>query len=320
MVEFASMKDDLYRRDFTVNAMAVKINKKDSGFLLDFFEGRKDLSDKVIKVLHDKSFIDDPTRIFRAVRFEQRLGFRIEKHTEYLIKHAVKRNMFHHTENQRIREELILMLKERHPEKAVLRMSKLHELRFIHPDLVLKRSIPSMFENLRKCRSWYEKYSRNLKNLDTWVMNFIPMLEGLDIVQLEDILKKFAFTRNESMKLRFYKEYTTDIIKALSARRNLLPGEIYDILSRAYPEVIIFIMARTRSVNTLKRIKEFLKHYDGVNLKVKGHDIKKQGISPGAEYQEILRKILHKKLEGKLPRKSHEIGYLKELTEKYKGE
>ena len=88
-VEFSSLRNDLYRRDFTINAMAVALNRSNFGQLIDFFDGQRHLREGVISVLHKGSFIDDPTRIFRAVRFEQRYGFKIDKHTERLIKTAI---------------------------------------------------------------------------------------------------------------------------------------------------------------------------------------------------------------------------------------
>ena len=110
-VEFSSLEDDLSRRDFTINAMAVSINKKDFGRLVDLFGGVDDLKRGLIRVMHDASFIDDPTRILRAVRFGYRLGFAIEKHTEKLIEKAMDENIFAKLSPRRIRKEMTLILK-----------------------------------------------------------------------------------------------------------------------------------------------------------------------------------------------------------------
>ena len=85
-VESGSIKMDLYRRDFTINTLAIQLNPKAFGELIDFFGGVKDIKEKVIRVLHNLSFVEDPTRVFRAIRFEQRLGFQIGKHTQNLMK------------------------------------------------------------------------------------------------------------------------------------------------------------------------------------------------------------------------------------------
>ena len=119
------IKDDLFRRDFTINAMAIAVNKKGLGRLVDFYNGRKDLKKRLIRVLHDKSFMDDPTRIFRAVRFSVRFGFRIEPHTKKLMKEAVSDGLLGEVNAGRIRKEIELFLKEKNPKKCLDVFSKL---------------------------------------------------------------------------------------------------------------------------------------------------------------------------------------------------
>jgi len=124
-VKPGAIKDDLFRRDFTINAMAVSINKKNFGRLVDFYKGQKDLKKGVIRVLHDKSFMDDPTRIFRAVRFSVRFGFKIEPHTKKLMKEAVLDGLLGEVNAGRIRKEIELFLKEKNPKKCLDVFSRL---------------------------------------------------------------------------------------------------------------------------------------------------------------------------------------------------
>jgi len=93
VVSPGTLEDDLLRRDFTINAMAISINRADFGRIIDLFDGRSDLRDKKIRILHDLSFIDDPTRILRAIRFEKRYSFSIEANTLRLLKEASRKNM-----------------------------------------------------------------------------------------------------------------------------------------------------------------------------------------------------------------------------------
>jgi tRNA nucleotidyltransferase (CCA-adding enzyme) len=124
-VKPGTIKDDLFRRDFTVNAMAISLNKKDSGKLIDFYGGQKDLKKGVIRVMHDKSFMDDPTRIFRAVRFSVRFGFRIEPHTKKLIKEAILDGLLGEVNAGRIKKEIEAFLKEKEPKKCLETFAKL---------------------------------------------------------------------------------------------------------------------------------------------------------------------------------------------------
>jgi len=124
-VKPGKIKDDLFRRDFTINAMAIAVNKKGFGRLIDFYSGQKDLKKGLIRVLHDKSFMDDPTRIFRAVKFSVRFGFKIEPHTKKLIKEAVLDGLLGEVNAGRIRKEIELFLKEKDPKKCLDIFSKL---------------------------------------------------------------------------------------------------------------------------------------------------------------------------------------------------
>jgi len=124
-VKPGTIKDDLFRRDFTINAMAISLNKKNLGKLTDFYGGQKDLKKGLIRVLHDKSFMDDPTRIFRAIRFSVRFGFKIEPHTKKLIKEAVSGGFLGDVNTGRIRKEIELFLQEKSPKRCLEIFSKL---------------------------------------------------------------------------------------------------------------------------------------------------------------------------------------------------
>jgi len=124
-VEPGTIKDDLFRRDFTINAMAIAVNRKNFGELVDFYNGRKDLKKGIIRVMHDKSFMDDPTRIFRAVRFAARFGFKIEPHTKKLIKEAISDKLLGEVNTGRIKKEIELLLKEKNPKKCLKTFAKL---------------------------------------------------------------------------------------------------------------------------------------------------------------------------------------------------
>src|SRR6185295_10740104 len=118
-VQPSSIKEDLFRRDFTINALALRLNADRFGELIDFYGGQRDLKERTIRVLHSRSFIDDPTRVFRAVRFEYRFGFRLGKETLTLIRDAVELGLFHRLSGTRLLEELILLLSEENPRRII---------------------------------------------------------------------------------------------------------------------------------------------------------------------------------------------------------
>lgn len=315
-VEFSSLKEDLFRRDFTINAMAVNINRSSFGLFVDFFGGVKDLEKKTIRILHDRSFLDDPTRIFRAVRFEQRLNFSIDRHTEYLIQHAIKQEMFSRTENQRIRDELILMLKEPNPEKAVARMKHLHELRFIHGNLSIPRDIKKRFNGIRRSVGWYRSNAKGRRQLDVWLMNLMVLLERLEPEEISEVAGKFVLTRSDTIRVLSAKKVSAKVLRALSCAGKLCPSSVYTLLEPLSHEAALYLMARTASVKARNRIKRFFREYNGVKLLIKGDDLTREGLKPGPDYSRILKEVLCGKLDGKLTTKKQEIAYLRGLLKK----
>ena len=132
-VERSSIKQDLHRRDFTINTLAIRLTPDRWGELLDFYGGRKDLDDRLIRVLHSLSLVEDPTRILRAARFEQRFGFQIEPRTAELIGNAL--DLLDRVSAERVRHELELLLAETEPERAFCRLAELNVLTVLNPDL-----------------------------------------------------------------------------------------------------------------------------------------------------------------------------------------
>src|SRR3989338_4893028 len=157
VVSPGTLRDDLFRRDFTINAMSISIMKEDFGSLIDLFEGRADLKHKKIKILHSLSFIDDPTRILRAIRFEKRYNFRLEPQTLKLLKEAVHLKMLQQVQPQRIRDELVLLLKEGRALKQIMRLRQLGGFSFIHPRLILSKNNCLFLKNIQKQVNWFKR-------------------------------------------------------------------------------------------------------------------------------------------------------------------
>ena len=147
MVTPGTLKTDLFRRDFTINAMAICLSPDRYGELIDLYRGLKDLNGKAIRILHENSFIDDATRIWRAIRYEQRLGFQIEPGTLRLLKRDV--NLLKTVGGYRLRRELELVLKEKEPEKALVRADKLGVLKALHPSIKADEWLVSRFQTAR---------------------------------------------------------------------------------------------------------------------------------------------------------------------------
>lgn len=321
-VEFGLLKDDLMRRDFTINSMAVSINTGSFGQLIDFFGAAADLRRGRIKVMHDGSFIDDPTRIFRAVRFESRFGFTIDGHTEDLIKNAIEQSMFEKVEPQRIRDELILILQEPEPVRALKRMSELEELRFIHPELSLDSDFVRLSEAIDDAISWYGKSGGRKRALDKWLIYLMALFDDLSYNTVSSICSRFVFRGSDRIRILSNKSCSTRALKVLSAGREITPSGIYRLLEPLAFEVTVLIMAKAALLGGGKaklagsRIKDFIQRYNGIRTGVRGDDIKAMGLKPSPRFKVILDKVLYGKLDGRLKTRSDEIDYVKRLLKK----
>jgi len=303
------VKDDLRRRDFTINAMAISISYADFGKFIDFFNGKNDLLCKRIRVLHNLSFIDDPTRILRAIRFEQRYRLKIEPHTYKLVKDALRRNMLEAVDKQRIRDEIILTLKENEPIKYIKRINKLVGLTFFSPKLKLAKAKSLHLEKAKKEIAWFRTVFPKKRIIDIWLIYLMVILEGLDRARLVYLCKRFAFRMGEEKRIISYRT-AFDRADKLLDRKDVTPSKIYKLLEPLSYEVIILIKAATKKSRVKKGIKDFLMIYNGIRIHVTGEDLKNLGIKPGPLFKKILLKLLYAKIDYQFKTKEEELDFL----------
>jgi tRNA nucleotidyltransferase (CCA-adding enzyme) len=318
-VQFSSLKEDLIRRDFTINAMAVSVNPGSFGQLIDFFGGERDLSRGRIKVLHDGSFIDDPTRIFRAVRFEARFAFAIDHRTGELIKNALDASMFDKVEPQRIRDELVLILKEPEGLRAIRRMAELDELRFIHPRLKLDSDITRLCGAADAAMAWFDSSGPRKRPLERWIIYLMALFDDLSYNTVSSICSRFVFRGSDRIRILSYKRRSSKVLKALAWGEGMAPSRVYRLLEPLAFEVTVLMMAKAASDSgagsqlAISRIKDFLREYNGTRTAIKGDDIKALGLKPSKRFKLILQKVLYRKIDGKLRTKRDELEYVRKL-------
>jgi tRNA nucleotidyltransferase (CCA-adding enzyme) len=317
VVESGSLRDDMFRRDFTVNAMALQITGAGYGRLVDFFGGRKDLEDKKLRVLHPASFIDDPTRILRGIRFEQRYDLVFDKSTLELLKEAVKRSMLERVEPQRLRDELIFLLKEDKPFKIVKRMAGLTGFSFINPELRMSAETARVFAALERWVRWFDEHSPKPRKLDSWLVFFMGLIGSLSIHEVHAVCRRFVFTKGEEKRIISSVEKCEQVIRALR-KKTVRRSDIFHMLEPLSYEVIIMMLAQTDSDVVATRIKGFLKVSHGTKISVSGHDLGAWGLKPGPHYQSIFREVLNAKLDGKLKNKAEELLLAKKIVSELK--
>jgi tRNA nucleotidyltransferase (CCA-adding enzyme) len=315
-VEFATLKDDLIRRDFTVNAMAISLNDHEFGTLIDFFDGVSDLSGKAIRALHNKSFIDDPTRILRAVRLEQRLKFAIEPHTASLIRKSIEKEIYKKVEEPRLRDEIVLILKEKDPLKIIKRLDEFAALKVIHPRLKANKNMKELIASVDEACLWYQDNSPKRRSLEKWLIYLMALFNDISYDGTLYFCNKFELRRGDTLRIMSYKNDGGRILKTLNAKRKILPSKIYHLLEPLSHEVMLLLMAVSRSDTGRGRIKEFFHKYNGMRPLIRGEDLKALGVKAGPHFGKIMERVLDKKLDGKLKSKEKEIEYAKKLVKR----
>lgn len=309
-VETSSIKKDLYRRDFTINTLAIKLNPRDFGFLIDFFGGQRDLREKAIRVLHNLSFVEDPTRAFRAVRFSERFGFKISRHTENLIKSAIEMNLFNMLSGPRLYEELRLAFHETEPIKTLRKLSDMGLLKVINPSLVFTIELETTLKAMQETLSWFNLLFLEEKT-DKGVLYLMALLAGLKEEDIKAVVDRLA----PPPKVREV------ILQGIPLAKDILrkfptgdPVEIHKLLSNLKLEVVLVLMALSKDREKQKMISHYLTELRNVKTIFKGEDLKRMGIHPGPVYSKILTKLLEEKLRGNLKTREDEEKFVKEFV------
>ncbi len=306
-VETSSIKKDLYRRDFTINALAIKLNPQEFGRLMDFFGGQRDIKEKTIRVLHNLSFVEDPTRAFRAIRFSERFGFKLSRHTATLMKSALDMNLFDRLTGSRLYEELLLAFNETNPVLTLRKLSDHGLLKVIHHSISFDEGLEYIVASLGETLSWYD-------------LLYLDQKADRGILYLTALLFRLSDTeRNEALQRLSVPPKTRDIIrKSIVETAAMLsklpikdPADLFHLLAGHEIEVILFAMASTKDARRKKDISHFLVNLRKVKPLLTGNDLKKLGIPQGPAYARILHELRDERLRGTLTTEEDELLYVK---------
>lgn len=312
-VEQSSIKKDLYRRDFTINALAVRLNGKGFGDVQDFYGGQRDLNEKVIRVLHGLSFVEDPTRVFRAIRFETRFGFHLGKDTTALIAGAVKMNLFHRLSGHRLLEELKLLFSEREPRQSIKRLADMGLLRFVHPKLSWSDRLEKLLNAIDEAVDWYRLLYLDRK-MDVWLVYMMGLIELVPEHYVKEILKRFPFSEQEATRLKMARVGCHHAMRRLASKRPLRPAEVYHLLSGLSDETLLLLMAKSKGDTVKRHVSAFLTTYQHVKPALSGADLKEMGLKPGPEFKQILAQLLDARLNGDLRTEAEERQFVQQMV------
>lgn len=312
-VELSSIKLDLYRRDFTINAMALQLNPAKFGTLIDFFNCQNDLKDKLIKVLHNLSFVEDPSRILRAIRFEKRMDFRIAKHAERLIRGAVKMNLFGKTTNPRLFAELQQIFAEENPIPAIRRLADFELFQFLWPDLLpnLKtdRRFMHILRQAQQAISWFHLLYLD-KPIKPWRVYLLAIMARSRPRQIETFCERFQIHDQICRVLITQKVTADELANKLYGRIPEKNSDIRRMLEPLSDNGLLYLMAIARKKEIKKAVSLYVSTLRNIKPLLNGKDLKKLGYTPGQTFREMLSVLRNARLDGLLETKKDEEEFI----------
>jgi tRNA nucleotidyltransferase (CCA-adding enzyme) len=304
-VERSSIKQDLHRRDFTINTLAIRLDPEHWGELLDFYGGESDLREGVIRVLHSLSFVDDPTRMLRAARLESRLGFCLDPRSEELIAEGLP--LLKRVSSDRIRHELEQIFDEPEPERVLSRLEELGVLAQIYPGLRCDKWLQGRCVVLRQVlapEAW------GLKPEDDAFLHLAMLAYRLDEEQLEAFLKRLKIKRDDADDLRLLPSLRATLPQVGRTRR---PSAVYRWLQPFPARVLAAAWVAAGSGRQQGQLLRYQTEWRLVEPEITGDDLKAMGLRPSPLFGQLLEVLRDARLDGKVGTRVEEEALLQEL-------
>jgi tRNA nucleotidyltransferase (CCA-adding enzyme) len=320
-VTSASLQEDLYRRDFTINAMAIQLNPATFGHLHDPYGGQRDLRAKTIRVLHERSFVDDPTRIFRAIRFTRRFGFSLESSTRDLLEEAAATKLIQQLSGPRLCNEILLLLGERDPGKPIKSLVLLRLLRFLHPRLRYTKKGERVVAVLPRALAWWKKQCPG-HVVERPLVYLMALLSRSGPAVLRSVIQRLQLSSLQSNAVERAGQKTDQLVQVLEQTKDMRPARVYRFMAGLPDDAIVllvakgFAMGKGGGVHRLtRRLSSFLKHDRLVTTILRGEDLKRLGLKPGPQFKKILDRLLDARLDGQVRTESDERAFVNRMAQ-----
>jgi tRNA nucleotidyltransferase (CCA-adding enzyme) len=314
-VQPASIEEDLYRRDFTINTIAMQLNPGQFGHLLDAYGGQRDLRARTIRVLHVGSFQDDPTRIFRAIRFEQRYGFCLERTTSRLLAQAASTNLIQQLSGPRLQNEIQLLFAEHNPVRAIARLAQLKLLRFLHRRLCYTTNVRRVVTAVPKALAWWARRFTD-SVVDRPIVYLMALSSESSPAVVAAMIRRFALSRVHAENVSAGGSRIDRALKQLTNKGTVRPSQVYRLLADLSDEALVLLLAKQVGrqhgvrLSLLKRhLSTYVKNRT-VKTALTGLDLKSMGLKPGPQYKTILGKLLDARIDGMITTEAEERAFV----------
>jgi tRNA nucleotidyltransferase (CCA-adding enzyme) len=316
-IEASSLHQDLYRRDFTINAMAVSLNRIDFGDIVDYFGGREDLERGLIRVLHNLSFVEDPTRLLRGVRFEKRYAMSLEPQTFALAREAIRSKMLERVAMERVWEELKHILSEPRPGLALYRLKEIGLWDYLFPGVdyaQVRQVLDEQPRSLRVIHTW-----DLAEQPEPWLVYLLALLSRSDADAAEAVCRRYHLGRRWTERVRAGHSGWQDVAASLQHAQQVRMSDLARRLMPLPEEVYPLILTRLTGNAARTQLRQVLSaiHYDRPSIT--GKDLSGMGFKPGPAFKLALDAVWQARLDGLVRTRQEELSYAREYLAAYEG-
>jgi tRNA nucleotidyltransferase (CCA-adding enzyme) len=292
-IALATIFEDLQRRDFSVNAMAVSLHPNSRGLLLDPTNGGADVESRELRVLHSRSFLEDPSRVYRLLRLGLRLGFKPAERTKQYFESALENRAWEHMDPELQGRELRAVLQEENPGRVLKLYAGRGMLQGLDRKLARLR-IPS--DRFNKIRS----VVRSLPDADPFLLNFYSLVEKFGAGQRIRLARKIVPYREDIELVFGFDREARKVGRVLSSSKASLPSQVYALLSGQPLPLLLFLLVYYPKPKIQNRVRNFLFKYPQVRARLPRAELQALGVKPGPQFDKILDRIFVDQLDGKI--------------------
>lgn len=311
-VKPAPILEDLRRRDFSVNAIGISLNPGSRGLLLDPTNGLADIENRTLRVLHNYSFLHDPVRILRLVRFSTRLGFSVEARTRELFEIALEKNYAKLLSAPGAGREMVQLTREHNPLPILKAWQRYELLAVFHRRL--QRRGPD-YDGLAKLQKYRRAATEVGYVFDSFALVLYYVLKRLKGGEQRRLLRNIALDRAEAGRVLDLEWEARKVVKVLGRQRRAGPRQIYDLLSPVPLELLIFILAAfSQKRNIQAKVHNYLFRYRLLRRELPVRELELLGMPHGPKFDQILEQFFYARLEGKLRSRAEQVRFLKKAS------
>jgi tRNA nucleotidyltransferase (CCA-adding enzyme) len=269
-----------------------------------------------VRVLHRKSFVDDPTRLLRAVRFEQRFGFHMDAETQALAKEAAQTDLLHRLSGSRLRAEVVRLLSEPTPRKSLVRLRRLGLLQFLHPTLQRTTRIDLKVRPVERALKWYRRQWPD-RRLKVWLLYWMTLMDLLPTDAMERLLARLSFPKHEASAIRGAHAELGAVLRRLRRHPSPSPAVRYRLLHGLPEETLLMMIVKTESNSVKRQLLAYMTTYRYIKPTLTGIDLQTLGVKPGPVFAILFTRLLEGRLNGSLTSVDDERALVRRVVRAY---